>query len=78
MNWNKGSADSSLAVHCLHGGRHRQRRRGGTEEVHSLTWPLGGVPSRLAIFHRSVLVRAAVRHEVANPAAHSPDFQVTP
>ena len=28
-----GSADPPLAVHCLYGGRHPQRRRRGTGEV---------------------------------------------
>ena len=30
--------------------------------------PLGGDPARLAVFHRSVLVRAAVCHQVAQRA----------
>src|SRR5438445_8438120 len=61
------SADPPLAVHGLYGGRHRQHRRRSTEQVHELG---GGVPARLAPLHRSVLVRAAVCHQVAQRATH--------
>src|SRR6266705_4536321 len=63
-----GSADPPLAVHCRYGGRHRQQRRRGTEEVYLLGGPLGGAPARLATVHRSVLVRAAVCHQVGQRA----------
>src|ERR1700676_5544529 len=65
-----GSADPPLAVHCLYGGRHRQHRRGGTEEVYRLGGPLGAAPARLAPVHRSVLVRAAVCRQAAQRATH--------
>src|SRR6516162_5653685 len=63
-----GSADPPLAVHCLYGGRDRQHRRRGTEEVYRLGGPLGAAPARLAAAHRLVLVRAAVCHQVAQRA----------
>src|SRR5947208_9325264 len=65
-----GSADPPLAVHCLYGGGHRQPRRRGTEEVYLLGGPLGAAPARLAPVHRSVLVRAAVCHQVGQRATH--------
>src|ERR1700758_2880877 len=60
-----GSANPPLAVHCLHGGRHHQRRRCGTKEVHGLAGTLSGVSACFTIFPRSVLVRAALCREVA-------------
>jgi len=59
------STDTPLAVYCLHGGRHRQRRRGSPEQVYEQAGPLGGIRARLAIFHRPVLVRSAICREVA-------------
>jgi hypothetical protein len=64
------SADPPLAVHCLYGGRHRQQRRRRTEEVYRLGGPLGAAPARLAPVHRSVLVRAAVCHQVVQRATN--------
>src|SRR5260370_39018578 len=64
------SADAPLAIHGLYGGRHRQHHRHSTEEVHRRGGPIGGGPARLAIFHRSVLVRAAVCRQVAQQATH--------
>src|SRR5260370_41477745 len=64
------SADPPLAVHGFYGGRHRQHRRNSTEEVHELGGPVGSHPARLAVFHRSVPVRAAVRREVGQRATH--------
>ena len=65
-----GSADPPLAVHCFYGGRHRQHRRRGTEEVYRLGGPLRAAPARLANVHRSVLVRATVCHQVGQRATH--------
>lgn len=64
------SADPPLAVHGIYGGRHRQHRCNRTEEVQHWGGPLGSGPARLAVFHRSVLVRAAACHQVAQRAAH--------
>src|SRR5437867_4530550 len=65
-----GSADPPLAGHCLYGGRHRQHRRLGTEEAGRLGGPHGAAPARLAPAHWSVLVRAAVCHQVGQRATH--------
>src|SRR5438067_8394698 len=65
-----GSADPPLAVHGLYGGGHRQHRCHSREEVHGLRGPVGGDPARVSVFHRSVLVRAAVCHKVAQRATH--------
>ena len=54
------SPDTPLAVDCLHGGRHHQRRRGSSERVYEQARPLRGIRARLAIFHRPVLVRSAL------------------
>jgi hypothetical protein len=61
------STDTPLAVDCLHGGRDRQRRRRSPKQVHKQAGPLGGVRARLAICHRAIPVRAAIRREVAQP-----------
>ena len=45
-------------------------RRLGTGEVHIQGGPPGGVPARVAPAHRSVLVRAAVCHQVAQRVTH--------
>jgi len=71
------STDSPLAVRGLYGSRHLQHRRDSTEEVHRLGRTLGGDPARLAIFHRFVLVRAAVRHQVASRTTHRVNGQLT-
>ena len=62
------SADPPLAVHGLYAGRYRQHRRHSTEEVHELDGPFGGDPARVAVFHRSLLVRAAVCGQMAQQA----------
>jgi len=62
------SADPPLAVRGLYGGRYRQRYRHSAEEVHEGVGPLGGDPARLAVFHRYVLVRAAVCSQMAYQA----------
>ena len=60
------SADPPLAVHRLYGDRHRQLRRPGTGgDASALGDLLAAAPARLAPVHRSVLVRAAVCHQVA-------------
>ena len=61
------SADPPLAVYCLYGDRHRQLRRHGTGrwDASALGDVLAAAPARLASVHRSVLVRAAVCHQVA-------------
>jgi hypothetical protein len=64
------SADPPLAVHCLYGGRHRQHRGRGYRQVCRLGGLLGAAPARLAPVHRSVLVRAAVCHQVAQRATY--------
>jgi hypothetical protein len=56
------SAHPPLAVYGLYGGRYREHRRYSAEEIHQLDGPVGSGPARLTIFHRSVLVRSAVRH----------------
>ena len=73
MNWNTvDSADPPLAVHCLYGDRHRQLRRlGAGDEPPPLGDLLAAAPARLAPVHRSVLVRAAVCHQVAQRATHA-------
>ncbi len=65
------SADPPLGVHGIYGGSHHQHRRHSTQEVHPLGGTLGGGPARLAIFHRHVLVRAAVCRQVAQRAKHA-------
>src|SRR5262245_8679847 len=65
-----GSASSPLAVHCLYGGRHRQHRRLGTEGTCRLGRRLGAASARLAPAHRSVLVRAALCHQLAQRTTH--------
>src|SRR5712691_5703327 len=67
-----GSADPPLAVHCLYGDRHRQLRRHskGGRDASALGDLLAAAPARLAAVHRSVLVRAAVCHQVAQRATH--------
>jgi hypothetical protein len=62
------SADPPLALRSLYGGRYRQRLRHSTEEVHAGVGPRGGDPARLSVFHRSVLVRAAVCSQMAQQA----------
>ena len=64
------SADAPLAVHCLYGDRHRQLRRVGTGAASRMGDLLAAAPARLSPVHRSVLVRAAVCHEVAQRATH--------
>src|SRR3712207_215859 len=66
------SADPPLVVHCLYGDRHRQLRRVGlrTGATSGLGDLLPVAPARLAPVHRSVLVRAAVCHQAAQPATH--------
>jgi hypothetical protein len=59
------SADPPLAVRGLYGGCYRQRHRHSTEEVHEGVGPRGGDPAGLAVFHRYVLVRAAVCSQMA-------------
>src|SRR4029453_2009485 len=66
----RGCADSPRGVHGLYGGRHRQRRRLGAAGTSRLGGPLGAAPARLAPAHRSVFVRAAVCHQVAQRAMH--------
>src|SRR6185295_12084801 len=65
-----GSADPPLAVHCLYAHRHRHLRRLGTGEAYRLGELRAAAPARLAPVHRSVLVRAAVCHQVAQQATH--------
>src|SRR4029453_17242956 len=61
-----GSADPPLAVHYFYGHRHRQLHRPGTGEwdASALGDLLAAAPARLAPVQRSVLVRAAVCHQV--------------
>lgn len=54
-----------LAVYRLHGSRHRQRHRRSPKQVYEHAGPLGSLRARLAVFHRPVLVRTAVRRELA-------------
>jgi hypothetical protein len=71
------SADAPLAVHGLYGGGDNQHRRHRTKEVYELDGSVGGGPARLAVFYRSVLVRAAVCRQVAQRATHRPNRQLT-
>ena len=59
------SADSPLAVRCVYGGRHRQRRRHSYTQVYQLDGPHGGGATRISLFDRFVLVRAAVCRQMA-------------
>jgi hypothetical protein len=59
------SADPLLAVHGFYAGRYRQHRRHSTEQVDELDGPFGADPARIAVFHRSLLVRAAVCGQMA-------------
>jgi catechol 2,3-dioxygenase-like lactoylglutathione lyase family enzyme len=65
-----GSADPPLAVHRVYGDRHRQLRRPGAGgwDASALGDLLAAAPARLAPAHRSVPVRAAVCHQVAQRA----------
>ena len=45
------SANPPLAVHCLYGGRHRQRHRHDAGETGRLGGPAGAVPADLAAAH---------------------------
>jgi hypothetical protein len=65
-----GSADPPLGGHCLYGDRHRRFRRLGTEGACRLGVLRAAAPARLAPVYRSVLVRAAVCHQVAQRATH--------
>ena len=65
------SADPPLAVSGFYGGRYRQHHRHSTEEVHERFGPPGGDPSRLSVFYRSVLVRAAVCSQMAQQVIDS-------
>ena len=69
MNWNLDSADPPLAVHRLYADRHRQLRRHDARATSGLGDLLAAAPARLAPVHRSVPVRAAVRHQVAQRAS---------
>ena len=64
------SAVPPLGVRCLHVDRHRQLRRHGTGDASRLGDLLAAAPARLAPVHRSVLVRAAVCHQVAQRATY--------
>src|SRR5262245_22962234 len=66
-----GSADPPMAVHRLHGDRHRQHRRPGAggRDASALGDLLAASPARLAPAHGFVLVRAAVWRQVAELAA---------
>src|SRR5215208_4833908 len=64
------SSNPPVAVHCLYSDRHRQLRchdAGATSGVGDL---LAAAATRLAPVFRSVLVRAAVRHQVARRGTH--------
>src|SRR4029453_9972151 len=67
-----GSADPPLAVHYFYGHRHRQLHRPGTggRDASAVGDLLAAAPARLAPVQRSVLVRTAVCHQVAQRASH--------
>ena len=64
------SADPPLAVDCLYVDRHRQLRCDDAGAASRLGDLLAAAPARLAPVHRSVHVRAAVCHQVAQRATH--------
>ena len=72
----RGSPDPPLGVDCLHGGRHRQRRRPWESRSSPprasavLGEPPGAHPARLARAHGALPVRASLRRQVAQRATH--------
>src|ERR1700754_3824965 len=66
------SASPPLAVHCLYvdGYRKLHRSSKGSWHASSVGDLLAAAPPRLAPVHRSVLVRAAIRHQVAQRTTH--------
>lgn len=65
-----GSTNPPLGVHCLYAGRHRQPRGRQYRQVCQLGGPAGRTPTDLSPVQRSVLVRAALRSQVAQRLTH--------
>lgn len=63
-----GSANPPLVVHRLYGGCHGQHRRPGIGRTSRLGGLLAATPARLALAHRSVLIRVAACRSLAQRA----------